>query len=101
MSHPACLGVLLTIAVFLLARFVQLAYGRGVLRAFGREALSTSSLLYLAAIALLPATTTVVLLDTWVSAHWSHDFGFALLPVACCGGTSELMGWLAKGVHAP
>lgn len=100
MSHPACLAVLLLVAVFLLGRFVQLAYVRGVLRAFGREALSVSSLIYLATIALLPGTATVVLLDTWVSAYWASDFGFALVPVACCGGTSELMGWLAKGVHA-
>lgn len=100
MSHPACLGVLLAVAVFLVARFVQLAYVRGVLRSFGRRALSVSSLLYLVAIALLPATTTVLLLDNWVAAQWSADFGFAVWPAACCGGASELMGWLAKGVHA-
>ncbi|MDQ1259789.1 MAG: hypothetical protein QG643_1613 [Pseudomonadota bacterium] len=99
MSHPACLGVLLAVAVFLMARFVQLAYVRGVLRNFGRKALSASSLVYLAAIAMLPATTTIVLLDGWVAAQWSTDFGFAVWPAACCGGASELMGWLAKGVR--
>lgn len=100
MSHPACLAVLLGVALFLLARFVHLAYARGVLRSFGRQALSFSSLVYLLAIALLPATTTVLLLDLWVAAQWSADFGFAVFPAACCGGTSELMGWLARGVHA-
>lgn len=99
MSDHHCLGVLLVIALFLLARFVQLAYVRGVLRSFGRQALSFSSLVYLAVIALLPATTTVLLLDNWVAAQWSADFGFAVFPAACCGGASELMGWLAKGVH--
>lgn len=100
MSHPACLGVLLAVAVFLMARFVQIAYVRGVLRSFGRRALSASSLVYLAVIALLPATTTVLLLDSWVAAQWSTDFGFAVWPAACCGGTSELMGWLSRGVHS-
>lgn len=101
MSDYLCLGVLAAITVFLLARFVQLAYVRGVLRCFGRQALPVSSLVYLAAIALLPTLTTVVLLEHWVAAYWSNDFGFAVLPLACCGGASELMGWLAKGVHTP
>ena len=57
-------------------------------------------LVYLAVIALLPATTTFLLLDSWVAAQWSTDFGFAVWPAACCGGTSELMGWLSRGVHS-
>lgn len=101
MSHSFCLAVLLATAVFLLARFVQLAYARGVLRCFGRHALSASSLVYLGLLACLPAGATLLLLDQWVVAVWVNDFGFALVPAVCCGGTSELMGWLAKGVHVP